>query len=99
MRRNEAVARLERIAPDLRAFGVAHLYLFGSVARDEAGPASDLDVFVDPRGAEFLRLDSFMAPFALIEQAFPEMPVGYSTREGLSAYVRGTIEEEAVQVF
>jgi len=32
---------------DLRALGVRSLGLFGSVARDQAGPDSDVDVFVE----------------------------------------------------
>lgn len=30
---------------ELRAMGIEHLDLFGSFARDEAGPESDVDVF------------------------------------------------------
>jgi predicted nucleotidyltransferase len=38
-----------------RRFGVRSLALFGSVARDEAGPQSDVDVLVDFGGpAQFL---------------------------------------------
>ena len=48
MRRDEVIARLKQTEPALKAFGVAALYLFGSHARDEAGPNSDIDVFVDP---------------------------------------------------
>lgn len=47
MRRDEAIATLRAIEPDARALGVTGLYLFGSVARDEAGPDSDIDIFVD----------------------------------------------------
>ena len=99
MTREEAVSRLAELEPELRSFGVARLYVFGSVARDEAGPGSDLDVFVDPAGPDFFRLDNYMAPYALIEQNFPGTPVGYSTRQGLSPYVRDTVEREAVRVF
>ncbi|NNM71231.1 nucleotidyltransferase family protein [Enterovirga aerilata] len=99
MRRDEAVSRLAGLEPELRAFGVAHLYLFGSVARDEAGPGSDLDVFVEPVGQDFFRLDNYMGPFELIERIFPGVPVGYSTRQGLSDYIRDTVESEAVRVF
>jgi predicted nucleotidyltransferase len=39
----------------VRRFGVRSLALFGSVARDEAGPESDVDVLVDFGGpARFL---------------------------------------------
>ncbi len=99
MTRDEAIARLRSIEPELRAFGVEHLYLFGSVARNEAHGGSDLDVFVEPAGKDFLRFDNFMGPFALIEGAFPETPIGYSTRNGLSVHVRKAAEREAVRVF
>ena len=35
--------------PRLRALGVARLQVFGSVARGEAGPDSDVDLLVDLR--------------------------------------------------
>lgn len=47
MRRDEALAKLRSLEPFLRARGLAHVYLFGSVARDEAGPGSDVDVAFD----------------------------------------------------
>ncbi|APO66726.1 nucleotidyltransferase domain-containing protein [Rhizobium gallicum] len=47
MKRNEAIERLKRRADAIRALGATSLYLFGSVARDETGPASDLDLFID----------------------------------------------------
>jgi predicted nucleotidyltransferase len=47
MQRAEVIAKLKAVEPALRAHGVEALYLFGSYARDEAGPDSDLDVFVD----------------------------------------------------
>jgi predicted nucleotidyltransferase len=47
MRRDDVIAKLKETEPVLRGFGVAALYLFGSHARDEAGPDSDVDVFVE----------------------------------------------------
>ncbi len=49
MRRDEAQAILDAHAADLRARGVGRIALFGSVARDEAGPDSDIDLLVDYR--------------------------------------------------
>jgi predicted nucleotidyltransferase len=44
----EDVRRLIEPEKDaLRATGVSALYVFGSVARGEAGPASDVDVLID----------------------------------------------------
>ena len=48
MTRNEALAILKAAAPELRRdYGVARIGLFGSVARDEASPESDVDLVVE----------------------------------------------------
>jgi hypothetical protein len=47
MRRDDAIRLLRTHLDDLRRFGVVSLSLIGSIARDEAGPQSDLDVLVD----------------------------------------------------
>jgi predicted nucleotidyltransferase len=44
--RSTALRRLKAHEAELRAMGVVALSLFGSVARDEAGPGSDVDVAV-----------------------------------------------------
>lgn len=45
--RAEAIRRLRALEPQIRAMGIVSLYLFGSTARDEAGPDSDVDLFGD----------------------------------------------------
>jgi len=60
MRRDEAISRLRAAEPDIRAFGVRNLYIFGSVARDDADGASDIDVFVEPSTAAFYELGNHM---------------------------------------
>ncbi|WP_291833780.1 nucleotidyltransferase domain-containing protein [Brevundimonas sp.] len=58
MRRDDALAKLRRLEPFLRARGLAHVYLFGSVARDDAGLGSDVDVAFDiAPGADFDAFD------------------------------------------
>lgn len=47
MTREEAIRRLAASQPELATLGVRSLDLFGSVARGEAGPASDVDLLVD----------------------------------------------------
>jgi len=47
MTRGEAIQRLAAARPELATLGVRSLDLFGSVARGEAGPASDVDLLVD----------------------------------------------------
>lgn len=45
--REEAQRRLSEKRPELATLGVRALDLFGSVARGEAGPQSDVDLLVD----------------------------------------------------
>lgn len=60
MRRDEALRILREHKQELDAMGIRSLAIFGSVARDEAGPESDVDLlveFAEPVGLfEFVRV-------------------------------------------
>jgi predicted nucleotidyltransferase len=100
MRRDDVIARLKATEPALRAFGIAGLYLFGSHARDEAEPDSDVDVFVDPAPGETFGFLPFMDAYATLRKAFDDkIEIGYSTRTGLSPYILKDVEQEAVRIF
>jgi uncharacterized protein len=47
MKRDEILRTLKEREADLRAHGLTHAALFGSVARDEQRPDSDIDILVD----------------------------------------------------
>jgi predicted nucleotidyltransferase len=47
MNRQHIIATLRKHEPELRAAGIVHLRLFGSVARDEAADNSDIDLMAD----------------------------------------------------
>lgn len=47
MTRDDVIATLLRRADELRASGIVHVSLFGSVARDQGGPDSDVDLIVE----------------------------------------------------
>src|SRR6516225_6589196 len=88
MRREEVIARLKETEPALRAFGVAALYLFGSHARNEAVPDSDIDVFVDVAPDVHFGLRPYMGAFRVLEGAFDhKAEIGYSTRDALSPHI------------
>ena len=50
MTRAEVLARLQGHTTELRRMDVASLAVFGSVARDEVGPDSDVDLLVEFAG-------------------------------------------------
>ncbi len=98
MQRDEAIARLKEAEPEIRARGASSLYLFGSVARDEAGPRSDIDVFIDPDPTRRFGFNEFMDIYELLQERLGS-EVGYTTREGLHRSIRREIETTAVRVF
>lgn len=53
MTRDELLIKLRELKPWLEEQGITNVRLFGSYARDEAGPDSDVDLLVDdmPLGA------------------------------------------------
>ena len=95
MRRDEALRVLADHREEIRAFGVTSLALFGSVARDEAGPESEVDVLVEfepgaPIGLlEFVRLQRFLGETLGCR-------VDLVDREGLLPELRDAILQEAV---
>jgi len=96
MRRDEAIQRLKRAEPALRQA----LYLFGSHARDEARPDSDIDVFVDVAPGVAFGLRPYMGACRVLEDAFDHrIEIGYSTREALSPYIRAHVEHDALRIF
>ena len=98
MRRSEVIARLKEAEPAIRARGAQALYLFGSHARDEAGPDSDIDVFIDKDRSRQFGFDEFMDIYFLLRERLGEK-VDYGTREGLSPALRAEIERQAIRVF
>jgi predicted nucleotidyltransferase len=80
----------------LRALGVADLRIFGSFARDEAKPDSDLDVLVgfQPGRKSY---DTFLDLSECLEE-ITGRPVELLTREGLSPYLGPLILRESIDV-
>lgn len=60
MTRAELLAKLHELRPWLESRGIGRVRLFGSYARDEARPDSDIDLLVDlkqPLGLELFRVE------------------------------------------
>lgn len=97
MRRDQAIDTLRTHAGELRGLGVQRLFLFGSTARDEAEPSSDVDLFFDfdDPGFSLIELARVKDRLGRILQA----PADVMTRASLHPQLRDAIEASAVQVF
>jgi predicted nucleotidyltransferase len=73
--------------------GAQHIRIFGSVARGEAGPQSDLDLLVE-RGSK--TSPWFPAGLIIELEALLGCNVDVVTEKGLSPYLRDQILREAV---
>jgi uncharacterized protein len=90
------MARLRQAEPQIRSLGVRRLALFGSVARNEAGAESDVDLLV-----EFVlgqkSFDRVLALTDFLEELLGR-PVELVTTEALSPYIGPHILSEAADV-
>ena len=73
-------------------FRVKRIGLFGSFARGEAGPQSDVDILVE---LDRLSFRNFMNLAFFLEDLF-QRKVDLVTPEGLSPYIRPYVEKEVV---
>lgn len=94
--RQQIRSKITEAEPELRAKGVRRLALFGSVARDEAGPASDVDLLVEfaPGRKTY---DNFLEVCELLEEHLGRR-VELVTTESLSPFIGPHILAEAEDV-
>lgn len=60
MTRDEVLARLRDLKPWLESHGIGRVRLFGSYARNEARPGSDIDLIVEftrPIGLDYFQIE------------------------------------------
>jgi predicted nucleotidyltransferase len=95
MRRDEALRILRAHRAELAEMGVRELSIFGSVARDEAGPESDVDVLVEFTEPETFA--SYMDLKLLLEDLFGRR-IDLVTAEGLRQRIRPYVERELIRV-
>ncbi len=98
MNKRDAIKVLRRHQDDLRARGIIHAALFGSVARDEAGTRSDLDVLIelDPE----LKLDIFA--YAGLKRHVAGLfngSVDVVNKDALKPHLREPVSADAVYAF
>ncbi len=94
----KAVAALRTHEDELRKRGVRQLYLFGSVARGDAQPASDIDILVDfepTARVSIITLGSLTAYLtAVLGRA-----VDIGDRDSFRPEILSRIDQDAVAVF
>lgn len=95
MERDQVLATLRANRAALRPFHVASLRLFGSVARDEASPGSDVDLLVTFEQPP--TFSQFMGLRILLEDLLGA-PVDLVTEAGLRDRIRSMVEQEAILV-
>jgi predicted nucleotidyltransferase len=98
MNSQEAIAILVRHRDALRARGVRHAALFGSVARREARPDSDLDILIELDPDAKLDVFAYVGLRRYIAELFPR-PVDVVDRDALKPYVRPPAESDAIYAF
>ncbi|MEF3366559.1 nucleotidyltransferase domain-containing protein [Methylocystis sp. 9N] len=98
MNAQEIIAVLLENVAALRARGVAHAALFGSHARGEARPDSDIDIMIEIAPDAVRDVYSYVGLKDFIAELF-NGPVDVVNREFLKPYVRSSVTAGALQAF
>ncbi len=98
MNRQEILDRLRRHESALRERGVARAALFGSVARGEQRPDSDVDIMVEIAPDARIGVFQYLGIVQYLEDMFPAR-VDVANREGLKPLVRPSAERDAIYAF
>ena len=96
MRRQEAIRILQSALPRLKAaYGVREMAIFGSVARDEAEPGSNVDILVSLDRA--VGLIEFSSLASSLEDIL-DSKVDLLTWNSLNPRIRPLVEKDIVHV-
>jgi len=92
------IARLRENAAASKARGVSHAALFGSRARGENRPGSDIDILVEIEPNFPMDVFQYVGSVHAIEDLFAER-VDVSNRAAMKAHARPTAERDVLYAF
>ncbi|HXW25781.1 MAG TPA: nucleotidyltransferase family protein [Xanthobacteraceae bacterium] len=98
MNRQDAIAILRQHADVLRSKGVRHAALFGSIARGDNRPDSDIDILLEFDPAARVTIFDYVGLKDYIATLF-EGPVDVIDREALKPHLRRPSVRDAVYAF
>jgi uncharacterized protein len=98
MNREEILGKLRENESALRGRGVSHAALFGSRARGDERPDSDIDILIEVDPDAGIGVYEYVALKRYIAELFAG-PVDIVSREGLKPYVRPAATADAIYAF
>lgn len=96
--RNFVLSTLRSMENKLRKHGIVHLALFGSVARDDAGPDSDVDLVANLDVEKKLTILDLISIEAMIAEELGRN-VDLVSRQGLNSRFRDSLSADEIPVF
>ena len=94
----QVIATLRAHGPQLRCRGVRHAVLFGSVARGDAKPASDIDIMIELEPDAPIGVFEYVGITQYLADLFSDR-VDVANHRSLKALVRPSAERDAVSAF
>jgi uncharacterized protein len=99
MNRRDAIDILKKLREQLEARGVAHVGIFGSVAREQATTASDVDIVVTPSAGKHMDLIDLGGIQAILDESFGGCDVDVVVEPVRKADLQSSIERDRVAAF
>jgi predicted nucleotidyltransferase len=96
--REQVIETLRRHELALRQRGVQHAALFGSLARGDATPASDIDIMIEIEPDAPVGVYEYVGIKEFIGGLF-DGPVDVVSRDGLKPYLRPAVTSDAIYAF
>lgn len=98
VRRDDVIARLKEAEPALRARGIRRAAVFGSVARGDNRPESDIDIMIEFDPGAHMTVFDYVGLKEHVAGLF-DGPVDVVNRDGLKPYVRPAATTDAIYAF